>query len=46
MIEINDKSIRLKLGNFELMHKKDFPLFAIGYGENTYEMSHGNFNIS
>jgi alpha-glucosidase len=46
MIEINDKSIRLKLGNFELMHKKDFPLFAVGYGENTYEMSHGNFNIS
>ncbi|MGB9795086.1 alpha-glucosidase [Fervidobacterium gondwanense] len=46
MFEIKDKSLRIKLGGFELIHAEDFPILAVGYGENSYEMSHGNFNIS
>ncbi|MGC9771195.1 alpha-glucosidase [Fervidobacterium islandicum] len=46
MIEISENSLRLRIGNFELAHSEDFPIFAVGRGENTYEMSHGNFNIS
>jgi len=46
MIEINGKMLKIKVKDFELFHTEDSPLFAVGYGENTYEMSHGNFNIS
>lgn len=37
--------IKITKNEFQLCHNEKFPLFYVGVGENTYEMSHGNFNI-
>lgn len=44
MVEIKN-GIKITTNNFKLYHADDFPMFYVGIGENTYEMSHGNFNI-
>lgn len=38
-------SIKIIKNDFKLVHLPTFPLFYLGYGENKYEMSHGNFTI-
>lgn len=45
-ISTEKNEILIHNGKFMLKHSKEFPLFYIGSGENSYEMSHGNFNIS
>lgn len=44
MFEIKN-GIKITKNDFQLCHDEKFPLFYVGVGENTYEMSHGNFNI-